>query len=427
MDPDLPAGMGGFFPGMFNDLLRLLRTDSPIQWDLALQLAQTIAGENGPEANVDPLARIRLEELARIAELHVADVTGMATTPDGRPVAVVAAGRVDWARRSLESWRGVIEAIAAALAPPPGPAATTEPDAGDGGEAEGPDLAAFLGQWTTAVAPALIAMQVGSVVGHLARRTLGQYELPLPRRAGGELLVVPANAEEFASAWSLPPDDVALWLAVRDVATHAVLSRPHVSARLEALLVEQARGFRPDPRALEARLGEAEGGLGDLSDLTRLLADPAALQEVAETPELRRVRSELQALGATIGGYVEWATDTAALHAIGARAAIREAMRRRRVERGEQERVAEALFGLLLDQDQLDRGEAFVRGVLERGGESELAKLWVVEANLPTPAEVDAPGLWIERVNLPGLTPGPEAGADPGSGGAPGGGDAPPS
>ena len=270
-------------------------------------------------------------------------------------------------------------------------------------------------------------MQVGSVVGHLARRTLGQYELPLPRRAGGELLVVPANAEEFASAWSLPPDDVALWLAVRDVATHAVLSRPHVSARLEALLVEQARGFRPDPRALEARLGEAEGGLGDLSDLTRLLADPAALQEVAETPELRRVRSELQALGATIGGYVEWATDTAALHAIGVRAAIREAMRRRRVERGEQERVAEALFGLLLDQDQLDRGEAFVRGVLERGGESELAKLWVVEANLPTPAEVDAPGLWIERVNLPGLTPGPEAGADPGSGGAPGGGDAPPS
>jgi uncharacterized protein (DUF2342 family) len=58
-----------------------------------------------------------------------------------------------------------------------------------------------------------------------------------------------------------------------------------------------------------------------------------------------------------------------------------------------------------LDQEGLDRGEAFVRGVLERGGESELAKLWVIEANLPTPAEVDAPGLWIERVNLPPLDP----------------------
>jgi uncharacterized protein (DUF2342 family) len=43
-----------------------------------------------------------------------------------------------------------------------------------------------------------------------------------------------------------------------------------------------------------------------------------------------------------------------------------------------------------------------VRGVIERGGDVELAKLWTVEENLPTPAEVDAPGLWIARVNLPG-------------------------
>jgi uncharacterized protein (DUF2342 family) len=80
-------------------------------------------------------------------------------------------------------------------------------------------------------------------------------------------------------------------------------------------------------------------------------------------------------------------------------------MRRHRIERGDEARSAEALFGLSLDQEGLDRGEAFVLGVLERGGESELAKLWVVEANLPTPAEVDAPGLWIERVNLLPLDP----------------------
>ena len=59
------------------------------------------------------------------------------------------------------------------------------------------------------------------------------------------------------------------------------------------------------------------------------------------------------------------------------------------------------LFGLRLDQDALDRGEAFVRGVIARGGDVELAKLWTVEENLPTPAEVDAPGLWIAWVNLP--------------------------
>ncbi|HVC25234.1 MAG TPA: zinc-dependent metalloprotease [Acidimicrobiales bacterium] len=401
MDPDLPAGMGGFFPGMLGDLLRLLKSDAPIQWDLALQLAQRIASDDAPEANVDPVDRMRLEGLLGVAELHVADVTGMTTTPLGQPLSIVATGPAEWARRSLEGWRPVIEQIAAALAPAsPGAAPSTpDPDASPDDE-----LVAFVGQWTTAVAPAMIAMQVGSIVGHLAQRALGQYELPLPRRADAELLVVPANARRFAEDWSLPPDDLLLWLCVHDVATHAVLTRPHVRARLESLLVAQARGFRPDPKALEQRLGEAVSGSSpDLSDLTRLLGDPGAFGEIEETPEIRRVRAELSALSSAIAGYAAWVTDTVAARAIGARGAIAEAMRRRRVERGDEERVAESLFGLHLDQDAVDRGEAFVRGVVERSGDAELTKLWVVETDLPTPAELDAPGLWLERVNLPSL------------------------
>lgn len=399
MDPDLPAGGGGFFPGLFSDLLRLLRTEGPLQWDLALQLAHSVAAEGGEDRNVEPVARIRLEELVRLADLAVADVTGMATTASGRPVGVVALSPPAWARRALEAWRPLLEKVAAALAPAApspgagGPATEGEPAPGD--------LAALLGQWTTAVAPAMTALQIGSVVGHLARRTLGQYDLPLPRPGDDDLAVVLDNSRRFAEDWSLQPDEVTLWLALRDVATHAVLSRSHVAARLERLLVEHAAGFRPDPHALEERLGDLSGGLGDVGELTRLLGDPTALTEVTETPELARVRRELEALGAVLGGYVEWATDTAATRLVTSRGTIREAMRRRRVERGEEERVTEALFGLRLDQDQLDRGEAFVRGVLERGGEDELARLWLAEANLPTPAEVDAPGLWIERVNLP--------------------------
>lgn len=397
MDPDLPAGGGGFFPGLFTDLLRLLRTEGPLQWDLALQLAHSVAAEGGEDRNADPVARIRLEELVRLAELAVADVTGMATTTSGRPVGVVALAPPAWARRSLERWRPLLERVAAALAPPPAP-----PGGVVGGEEPSGDLAALLGQWTTALAPAMTALQIGSVVGHLARRTLGQYDLPLPHPGGDELAIVLDNARRFADDWSLSGEEVTLWLALRDVATHAVLSRPHVATRLERLLVEHAAGFRPDPHALEERLGDLPGGgLGDLGELTRLLGDPTALTEVSETPELARVRRDLEALGAVLGGYVEWVTDTAATRLVSSRGTIREAIRRRRVERGAEERVTEALFGLRLDQDQLDRGEAFVHGVLDRGGQAELARLWVTEANLPTPAEVDAPGLWIERVNLP--------------------------
>ena len=37
----------------------------------------------------------------------------------------------------------------------------------------------------------------------------------------------------------------------------------------------------------------------------------------------------------------------------------------------------------------------------ERDGFEALARLWAQEANLPTPAEIDAPGLWLARIDLP--------------------------
>ena len=82
--------MGGFFPGMLGDLLKMLRTDAPFPYELSLQLAQSVTTGAGGESNVDPLDRIRIEQLTRLAELQVADVTGMTTTPSGRPMAVVA-------------------------------------------------------------------------------------------------------------------------------------------------------------------------------------------------------------------------------------------------------------------------------------------------------------------------------------------------
>jgi hypothetical protein len=66
-----------------------------------------------------------------------------------------------------------------------------------------------------------------------------------------------------------------------------------------------------------------------------------------------------------------------------------------------------------IDQELVDRGLAFVRGIVERDAEHELATMFVVEANLPTPAEVDAPGLWIARVNLPEEPPAADSNEEP--------------
>jgi putative hydrolase len=390
--------MGGFFPNMLGDLLRLLKTDAPFPFEIAEQLAVSIANEGSP-APVDPLDRIRLEEFVRIADLQVADVTGMTTGVGGRPVSVTPLTRPEWAHANLVGWRPALEALATELRPSADTPAAKPTDADDDDER---DVSALIGQWAGAVAPAMIAMQFGSLVGHLSTTTLGQYELVLPRVSDNELTVVPENLSAFAEDWSLPRDDVAFFLTVRDVTLQAVMSRPHVRKRLLSLILQHAKGFRPDPQALESAFGDAS--LSDspgLEELSQLLGSPTALGAMADTPEHQRVSAELSTLAAAIGGYAEWVTKIVSERSIGSAGPILEALRRRRVDRSENERLADSLFGLAIDQRAIDRGEAFIRGVLERDAQRELASLFVDPNHLPTPAEIGAPGLWIERINLP--------------------------
>ena len=66
------------FEGMFGDLAKMLGSltgGGPINWDMARQLAQWVSTEGASEPNVDPLERIRLEELLRVA-LGRAELSG---------------------------------------------------------------------------------------------------------------------------------------------------------------------------------------------------------------------------------------------------------------------------------------------------------------------------------------------------------------
>ena len=393
---------------MLGDLVRMMPTGPGLQWQLAYQLAGQIASGGEPDANPDPIERIRFEELSSIAELHVAEVAGMAISPAGGPVRLVPASRVDWARRILEIWHPVLDRLVAVLTPPEvaeeGGGAAATPDAlealgADIGGLEDDEMGALLGQWAAAMFPAMMAWQIGSVAGHLAERAVGQYDVPLAPAPGNELLVVSANLATVAEDWSLPIDDLRLWLCVHEMASHAVLSRPAVSERMASLVIEHAERVRPDADALSQLLQQADPN--DLASFAQLLGDPSALQSRPANAALEHVRAQLDALTAAVSGYAEYVTGTVAARLIGDTTPIGEAMRRRRVSRGDGEKVAEHLFGLRLDQAQIDRGARFVTGVLDRSGELQLAKMWTDAGNLPTPAEIDAPGLWLARLELP--------------------------
>ena len=415
MAPPDPADAGNPFQSLLGDLMNMLGSNGPDSWEMTRSFALNVATGGTPESNVEPLHRIQVEQLSRVAELNVMEVTGMPVTPDGRRLTCVPVGRGDWTARALESWRPVL----AEMAKPPVAGPDTAPAAVPASEALDPSMdptggmAAMLGQWASALGPMFFGLQVGSVVGHLSQRTLGQYPLALPWAPADELLLVTSNIAEFARDWSLPEEEALLWVCARELATNSVLTRPAVRTRMEELLHAYAESQAAAQQDLAGRLrgltgGDDPMGLGtgmDLESLQGMFGDPEALLGDLLTPESRRTSDQLTALAVVVDAYADHIATQVGAKLVGSHAQLAEAWYRRRTERGKGEEAAGALFGLDLDQAQVDRGRAFVAGIVERAGEDSLGRLWSPGRNLPTPAEVDAPGLWLERIDLPELDP----------------------
>jgi putative hydrolase len=374
---------------MFGDLARMFSRQGPVNWDVARQTATWLATDGQAEPNVDPLERIRLEELVRVADLQVSAATGLDTSIAGGILSVLPVSRGDWALHSLEQYRPFLERLATSLS-----------KAGDKDDDDAADPATqLLGDLGKMLGPVLLGMQSGFMLGHLSRRALGQYDLPLPRLPADQLLVVPANLDAFADQWSLVADDLRLWVCLQEVTHHAVLGRPHVRARLESLINEYVSRFEVDPEALEASLGNIDPT--DPAGLQAVLGNPETLLGAMRSPSQQETLSRIETLTAVIEGYVDHVMDTTGRGLIASYGQITEALHRRRVEATDGERFAARLLGLELGRGQYERGANFVRGVVERAGEEGLSRLWVSERELPTPAELDAPGLWLARIDLP--------------------------
>lgn len=382
------------FLGDLGKLLGGVGSGPGLQWDTARQVAMQIAAGGESEANIDPLVRIKLAELVRIAEMHVESTTGLSTTDSGTGVQVVPVTRSQWTQRSFDAFKPLFEALASSLA---GGDTGTEVDLSDGGD----PLSAMLGKLMGAMAPVMLSVTSGGMLGHLAQRSFGQYDLPVPRQPSDEIMLVAPTIESFAEDWSIDLDELRMWLCLHELTHHAVLRVPHVRESLETMILEYASGFRPDPSGLMDRLGNVDiSDPSALGELQSTLGDPEVMLGAIQTDEQRSMAPRLDALVAVIVGYVDHVMDEIGRRLIGRYSMITEALRRRRVESDESDRFVARLFGLEIGRATYERGTAFIAGVVERDGFDALTTLWKGENYLPTPAEVDAPGLWLARIEF---------------------------
>jgi putative hydrolase len=370
---------------MFGDLARALAGQGPLNWDAARQFAQLGATGGAAETNVDPAVRLAYADLSRLAWYHVADVIG-SEAPSPEPQTVT---RSQWASGTLDAYRHLFTEMATAL--------STQPDQPDA-EADDPMVSMMAGL-SRMMAPAMLGMSVGSMVGHLATRAFGTHDLPIPRQPA-TVALVPSNIEGFAADWEIPVDEMRLWVLAHEFAGHAIFTADHVRDALASLVRQHVGGFRPDPGAVADRLGALDAEAADpMAVLQQALGDPEVLLGAVTSPEQHALRPRLDALVAVVVGYTDWIVDAVAVRIVGGNALrIAEAVRRRRVETTASDTFVEQLLGIRLGDDQVARGKQFVQGVVDRAGDGGMAPLLRRPDAIPTPNELDAPGLWLARL-----------------------------
>jgi putative hydrolase len=392
-------------------LMGMLHSSGPVNWDIAHQVAGVVALEGEEqEAPVAAGAASELQDLASAAESQVVAATGLGA---GLAMRVRATNRREWADIHLAALKPVLEALAIRMRE-----ALTE-----GGEAEGlgpslqdapafpsdpEDLSAMgifgasgeqLAGIFTMLAPVLLGVQSGSMIGYLAQHALGRYDLPLPTDDVPTLLFVVPNLEAFESAWSLERRDLRFYLALHELLRAGQRQVHWVQERMVRLAVDYVSSYELDPRAFEEQFGNLDP------------TDPEAFSKVAEHPEAilgamqsdrqLEVLASIQRYSLVLEGYADVMMERIGERMVPDFARIHEAIQRHHVERGEAGRFIEGLLGMRLDREHYELGQAFCRGVIERAGTEGLNRLWDDERLFPTPNELDAPGLWLARIDIP--------------------------
>ncbi|HSL73948.1 MAG TPA: zinc-dependent metalloprotease [Ilumatobacteraceae bacterium] len=378
---------------LFGDLSRALSGQGPLNWDAARQFALLAASGGGLLAgsgttvsgNVDPAVRIKYGELASIARLHVADVMGL-EVPVVEPAV---ATREQWAQQTLEAYRPLFTDLATSLG-----AADDLP-----AEMATDPMAQMMAGLGKMMAPAMMGMSVGSMVGNLARRAFGVYDLPIPR-ATPSLVVVPANIDTFAADWEIALDEMRLWVLAHELAGLTLLSVDHIADHLRSLVQRHVGAFRPDPSAITDKLTSLDLDQSDpMAAMQQAFGDPEVLLGAVRSREQEALEPQLDAAVAVTIGAIDWVVDAVSVRIIGGNALqIAEAVRRRRAETSPDDIFVERLLGIRLGAEQTARGKAFVQGIVDRAGESGLEPLFTVPDAMPTPSEIEAPGLWLARV-----------------------------
>ena len=368
---------------LFREIQKLLSSsEGPVNFEIARQVAHALGTEGLSDTSVRPDVAQALHGAVQEAE---ALVSGFARRPFDEPLQSEPIGRGRWVDSTLSSWRWLLEHMAGHFT---GELVRAQPDTPETGGA----LQGAMGQ----IAPLLIGVQAGTLVGHLTRGALGRYDYPIPREDGAKIFFVVPNIERMSRDYSLNLESLLRWMAIHESARHLVMSAaPWVSRYLKSLLTEVVDATEIDTADLERRLMELQSkGMEGLQEGDQ----PESQLPVVSTERHRKALERLNAFVAAFEGYAGHVQAAVAGELIEDAARIQESVTRFRATNKEAEALLGSVLGISMDRDLQTSGMTFCAAITSLKGLPSLNKVWDAPDNLPTMAEIKDPFSWMERV-----------------------------
>lgn len=389
----------GITPAQLEGMLQQLRgafsgPAEGIPWDATRRQALHLANQN--DRGVGEGRRVDLDEAFALASLWLSEATTVSESPE--PAESITRG--EWVERTLPFWQELAEPVAASIAD-----ALTGALGQHAPEALG-DMLPGAERMLRAAAGAMFAAQLGQVIGSLSLEVISGGDVGLPVMPAGSAVVLPQNFADFGSGLEIPPDQLALCVAVRELA-HARLFRQARWLRLDVLarVTEFARGIHVEMSALEQLV---EGFDPAHPEQLRAALESGALLP-PRTPAQDAALARLETVLALVEGWVDVVTADATAR-VPAAERVAEVVRRRRAVGGPAEKALASLVGLELRPRRMREAAAMWRAVGEAVGVAARDSLWDYPDLMPSADDIDDPTALIARLraSVRGESPEPD-------------------
>ena len=355
--------------------------DGLIGWDHVREIAAATL-ELQPSRS-EPISHHMIDQYQNMllaAQQQVETYTGLSAT--GLPEKVLVFDQKDWIDANVVSFRFLFDPISDRYVKTL--------------EAMGPGQGASVNR----LAHSVLSIQVGIIMGYLARNVLGQFDLSLPEpEKGGKLYVVEPNVRRVELQMALDAREFRQWITLHEV-THSYefhcnsWLRDHLSDSMqEYLKTIDWRGLsRPD---FFRGLGRRNPGTDDALRAGGLIS-------IISTPEQREILARLQAIMCVLEGYSNHVMDQVGKELLSTYGVMKERFERRREMKSGAEKLFQRLIGIDLKLEQYKLGQQFVDAVVNAEGVAFLNRVWESPDAMPSINEVRDPAAWIERIKNPG-------------------------